>query len=412
MIAAVSWRALFATYLPALILSTGLGIALPAIPALANSFHVSFGVASGVITLFLVGSLCGTLPAGWLVDRFGRRPVLIAGPLIIAVSTLCIAQTTSFTVLLALRFTSGFAQQMWLVSRLAAISHGAAANQRGRQISWMYGMDNLGRLVGPLAGGFLAASLGIRAPFVAYAALALLALVPTVLLSADTPRRATASDETNLVAFARTLRDIIVPRLAFFGIALFAGLTRGPFFADLFHLYAAYTYRLAPTQIGYLATSAAVIALPLQFVAGWLLDNLGRTRTMIPGFLGVAISLCLLASSAYLHLNIYWYVAFFLVAVVTQSLTGGSVQTIGADVAPPHARGTFLGLWQFTGQGGQTIGPLVFAALADRINPGTAFVFTACCALGVLTFLVIASTRSAGAAIGSRPLRGAKAEHV
>lgn len=403
MVAAVSWRALFATYLPALILSTGLGIALPAIPALANSFHVSFGVASGVITFFLIGSLTGTIPAGWLVDRFGRRPVLIAGPLIISIAAVSIAHTSSFAVLLALRFVSGFAQQMWLVSRLAAISHGAAANQRGRQISWMYGADNLGRLVGPMLGGFIAANLGIRAPFIAYAVLALLALVPTILLSADTPRRVAVAGGLNLLAILQELRDIVAPRIAYFGVALFAGLTRGPFFADLFHLYAAYTYRLGPAQIGYLATAAAMLSLPLAFLAGWLLDNLGRMRTMVPGFFGVALSLAALAVSAYLHLNVYWYIALFLLAVITQSLTGGSVQTIGADVAPPQARGMFLGLWQFTGQGGQTLGPILFALLADTVNPGAAFVFTACCALVVLTLLVVAIPRSRATGTGETP---------
>ena len=393
--AAVSWRALLSTYLPALILSTGVGIALPAIPALANSFHVSFGVASLVITLYLIGSLSGTIPAGWLVDRFGRRPVLIAGPLIIAVAALGIAQTSSFVVLLALRFASGFAQQMWLVSRLAAISHGAAANQRGRQISWMYGSDNIGRLVGPMLGGLIAANLGIRSTFVAYGLLALVALVPTILFAVDTPRRTSESGETKRISIVQGLRDIIAPRLAYFAVALFAGLTRGPFFADLFHLYAAYQYRLGPAQIGYLASAAAVIALPLAFVAGWLLDNLGRMRTMIPGFIGVAISLALLAVSAYLHLDLFWYVALFLVAVTTQSLTGGSIQTIGADVAPPNARGTFLGLWQFTGQGGQTLGPLAFAFLADAVSPGSAFIFTACCALIVVLLLIYGLPRTA-----------------
>ena len=184
------------------------------------------------------------------------------------------------------------------------------------------------------------------------------------------------------------------PRLAFFGVALFAGLTRGPFFADLFHLYAAYTYRLGPAQIGYLATAAALTALPLGFLAGWLLDKLGRMRTMIPAFLGVACSLSALAMTAFLHLDLYWYVALFLLAVVTQSLTGGSVQTIGADVAPPNARGTFLGFWQFTGQGGQTLGPILFALLADTVSHGAAFVFSACCALGVVTLLVFAIPRS------------------
>jgi MFS family permease len=388
--AALSWRAFLATYLPALILSTGLGIALPAIPALANSFHVSFGVASGVITLFLIGSLAGTIPAGWLVDRFGRRPILIAGPLIVAVAAFGTAQTSSFTVLLALRFASGFAQQMWLISRLAAISHGAAANQRGRSISWMYGMDNIGRLVGPLLGGFIAANLGIRSTFVAYGLLALIALVPTILFSEDTPRRGSASGEATRIAMLPALRDIIAPRLAYFGVALFAGLTRGPFFADLFHLYAAYEYRLGPAQIGYLASAAAVIALPLMFLAGWLLDNFGRMRTMIPGFLGVAFSLAALAVSAYLHLNVYWYVALFLLVATTQSLTGGSVQTIGADVAPPKARGTFLGLWQFTGQGGQTLGPVIFALLADTLSHSAAFIFTSSCAVVVLLLLIVA----------------------
>jgi MFS family permease len=400
--AAVSWRALLATYLPALILSTGLGIALPAIPALASSFHVSFGIASGVITFFLIGSLCGTIPAGWLVDRLGRRPVLIAGPLIISVAAICIAYTSSFTVLLALRFASGFAQQMWLVSRLAAISHGAAANQRGRQISWMYSMDNLGRLVGPMLGGLIAANLGIRSPFIAYALLALAALVPTILFAGDTPRRTATAATTSAIGLLESLRDIVKPRLAYFGVALFAGLTRGPFFADLFHLYAAYQYHLGPAQIGYLATAAAVTALPLGFTAGWLLDKLGRMRTMIPGFLSVACSLAALAVSAYLQLNIYWYVALFLLAVVTQSLTGGSVQTIGADVAPPKARGTFLGLWQFTGQGGQTLGPIAFAFLASTVSNGTAFVFSACCALGVVTLLVFAIPRTRAGLVEAR----------
>jgi MFS family permease len=128
-----------------------------------------------------------------------------------------------------------------------------------------------------------------------------------------------------------------------------------------------------------------------------LLDNLGRMRTMIPGFLGVSLSLTALAASAYLHLSLAWYVALFLLTVTTQSLTGGSVQTIGADVAPPHARGTFLGLWQFTGQGGQTLGPVIFALLADTVSPTAAFLFTASCALVVLTLLVVAIPRATAA---------------
>src|SRR3954464_6118418 len=163
---AVSWDALLSTYFPAFLLALGTGIVLPVIPALAQSFDVSFGVASGVVTAFLVGNVAATLPTGWLIDRFGRRPVIIAGPLVAAVTSLLIVFAESFTQLMVLRFLAGCATQMWLMGRLAAISHGAAASERGRQISWLFGMDSVGKLSGPALGGVLATSFGIRAAFV------------------------------------------------------------------------------------------------------------------------------------------------------------------------------------------------------------------------------------------------------
>ena len=66
-------------------------------------------------------------------------------------------------------------------------------------------------------------------------------------------------------------------------------------FADLLHLYAAFAYHLGPVQIGYLATGGAIIALPIGFLAGWILDRFGRKRSMIPGFAGVSLAMAGLA---------------------------------------------------------------------------------------------------------------------
>lgn len=387
--AAVSWDAFLSTYLPALVLALGTGIALPAIPTLAKSFDVSFGVASGVVTSFLIGNLVGTLPSGWLIDRFGRRPVMIAGPLLTSAVAFLVAFAHSFPELLILRFFDGCAAQMWLMGRLAAISHGAAASQRGRQVSWMFGMNNVGKLAGPMLGGFIAAAWGTRAPFLAYAVLALLALVPTFMYAEDTPRRDRhAQEKARTAPPALTLRQLVRPRLVYFAVALFAGLTRGPLHADLLHLYAAFAYHLGPQQIGLLATGATVVSLPIGFTAGWMMDHLGRKRTMVPGFAGVAIAMAALAISAFLYFSYAWYVVLFFLAVALQALTGGSVQTIGADVAPPEARGMFLGVWRLTGQCGATLSPILFAVLADALNYGSSFLFVAASA-AVVAFLLI-----------------------
>lgn len=383
--AAVSWDAFLSTYLPALVLAIGTGIALPAIPTLAKTYAVSFGMASGIVTAFVLGNVAGTIPSGWLIDRFGNRVVLISAPLITSATSFAIFFSDNFTELLILRFFTGMAAQMWQMARLASISYGAAPSQRGRLVSWMFGMDSTGRLTGPIIGGFIAAAWGPRAPFLIFAAMALIALVPTSAFGKDTPRQ---SKRDKKAARTMSLRDVIMPRLVYFGVALFAGLTRGPLNADLLHLYAAFAYGLGPQQIGYLATAASCLSLPIGFTGGWIMDRFGRKRTMVPGFTGVTIAMALLAVSAYAQLSLAWYVGLFLLGVATQALTGGSVQTVGADVAPAEARGTFLGIWRFTGQGGVALGPIIFALVADTVDYGTAFLFTSSCA-AVVAFLLI-----------------------
>ncbi len=396
--AALSWDAFLSTYLPALVLAVGAGVALPAVPTLAKSFNVSFGVASGVITAFLLGNLAGTIPSGWLIDRYGRRVVLIAGPLLTAAVSFAVAFVHSFPELLVLRFLGGCAAQMWVMGRLAAISQSAAPAQRGRLVSWMFGMDSTGRLAGPMLGGFVASSWGPRAPFVIYAVLALVALIPTSTLARDVARRESGARAKKAAPRSLSLRQIVMPRLVYFVLTLFAGLTRGPVQADLLHLYAAFAYQLGPKQIGYLATAAAIVSLPIGFVSGWMMDRFGRKRTMIPGFLGVAVAMAALALSAFAHLSLAWYVTLFLVGVALQAMTGGSIQTVGTDVAPPEARGTFLGLFRFTGQGGVALSPIVFALLADRVSYGSSFLFIAASASVVAFVLIrhIPETRTEG----------------
>jgi MFS family permease len=294
----------------------------------------------------------------------------------------------SYPELLVYRFLDGWAAQMWLLGRLASISHHASPDQRGRQVSWMYSMDTVGRLAGPLVGGIIAVGWGSRSPFVAYALLALVALIPSLRMTEDTPARPSTSKEGGAPARSMNLAEIIMPRLAFFGVAFFSAIARGPIFADVFHLYAAFAYNLDAAAIGILAALASGIGLPIGFLAGWLMDRYGRKVTMVPGFLGVAITMVLIALTSVFNLSVGWYVAAFLLAVTAQSLTGGSIQTIGADVAPANARGMFLGLWRFTAQVGTTLSPLLFAWLAEATGYGSAFIFIAGAAFVTVILLV------------------------
>src|SRR5581483_7413988 len=102
--AVLSRELLLSLYLPALALSIGTGIATPVIPSYAKSFGVDFASASLVVILTGFGSLAATLPAGYLLDRVGRRPILLAGPLLTALSAIMTAMAHAFPELLVYRF--------------------------------------------------------------------------------------------------------------------------------------------------------------------------------------------------------------------------------------------------------------------------------------------------------------------
>src|SRR4030081_1485491 len=52
---------------------------VPALPVLAAVFGRDISIAQMTVSLYMVGLACSQLVMGPLSDRFGRRPVLLAG---------------------------------------------------------------------------------------------------------------------------------------------------------------------------------------------------------------------------------------------------------------------------------------------------------------------------------------------
>src|SRR4051812_21187166 len=174
-------------YVPTLTLALGQGIAVPALPVYTRSFGVSFGVASLVLIAFSIGGLLASLPAGYLVDRIGRRKMIVAGPVLIAATSVLAAFAQSFPELVAYRFLAGVGQQMWNISRVTIVADTGTDRQRGRQMSTIAALQNLGQVLGPAVGGLIAALWDVRLPFIVYGAMALLSTLPGTWLLRNTP---------------------------------------------------------------------------------------------------------------------------------------------------------------------------------------------------------------------------------
>lgn len=385
-------------YFPAAILSLGTGIAAPALPVYARSFDISFGIAALVVIVNQIGSAAATLPTGFLIDRIGRKRLLLAGPILEAISALLIAQAHSFPELLVYRFVGGGAQQMWMLARLAIIADVGAPRQRGRQITGMQSMDSAGRLLGPAMGGFLAAAWDIRVPFVVFAILCLVSIIPSFALIKETaPSRGDREAARGASNFQTLSALLIFPVIMLFVAQAFASLTRGTLFGGTLNLYAVYAYDIGPETIGIIATISGVIGIPITLTAGYLMDHFGRKASVVPGFSLLGGALALMAATAYFQTPFLSWVAVYFAMQASQSLTSGNMQVLGSDVAPPHLRGQFFGIWQLINQIAALLSPAIFAFLAETSGYTASFVFLSVSALGAAFVLATQVKETVGA---------------
>jgi len=78
-----------------------------AIPLIMKEWGVTRAAFSMAVASGLAGMAIGSLSAGILADKFGRKPVLVASILLFGISTMTIGQATDVTTIALIRFFAG-----------------------------------------------------------------------------------------------------------------------------------------------------------------------------------------------------------------------------------------------------------------------------------------------------------------
>ncbi len=130
------------------------------------------GLAFGA---FAVVALVCRPVVGRLVDRYGRRPTLLAGALLCALGTALTAHATTLEVAVALRLLLGGAEAAFFVAAVAAVMDLAPRGRTGEAMSYNSLGLYLGLTAGPPLGELLTRTTGFDAAWSAAAALAVLA---------------------------------------------------------------------------------------------------------------------------------------------------------------------------------------------------------------------------------------------
>lgn len=160
--------------------AVGFGLIVPALPTFAVQLGAGYGAASIVIATFAAVRLVCSGPAGVAVDRLGSRWIVAAGLLIVSLSSGLVALAQTYPQLLVLRGAGGVGSALFIVGIGQHVVRTVPSRERGRANGMLQGAFLLGGASGPAIGGLVVEILGIRAPFVAYAATLLAAMLVTL----------------------------------------------------------------------------------------------------------------------------------------------------------------------------------------------------------------------------------------
>ncbi|WP_225088019.1 multidrug effflux MFS transporter [Pectobacterium colocasium] len=143
----------------------GIDIYLPLIPAIAVALNSPESLIQSTVALFILVMGLGQLLAGPLVDKYGRRPMALAGVIIYIIGAIMAALATNATLFVLSRLFQGMAVCCTAVAIFSSVRDKLNGDDAARTYGFLNGTLNIVPALAPLFGGLLAEAFGWRAPF-------------------------------------------------------------------------------------------------------------------------------------------------------------------------------------------------------------------------------------------------------
>jgi MFS transporter, DHA1 family, multidrug resistance protein len=357
------------------LMGCAIGVMFPLMPIFGRDLGFTtaqYGIVSSSIGLARL--LCN-IPAAWLAERYGRRPLLIGGPAIASLGIMLHSFATNAPELAAFRAITGAGGSLQMTGGQLFLADISRTSNRARTMAFMSVAFSAGTALGPLAGGLLASHFGLRLPFYfvggAVAAVTVINyfVVPETKVFAAPPSNSDTTQppaspppwETFVDSIRqwkpllrnRQMQSVLGLQTAFW-IA-----TSGATFT-LMPLFATNKFGFEPNDLGYCFALMSVITLVTMRPIARFTDLYGRKAVIVPGALLMATSLAL-----------YPWIsspAEFLGLVSLSSVGGTMVSSAPAafvtEITTPETRAQGLALLRTASDLGFLIGAAFLGVLA------------------------------------------------
>lgn len=254
----------------------GIGLVIPVLPTIMNELGITGAVVGYMVAAFAITQLIVSPIAGRMVDRFGRKIMIVLGLFIFGLSEFLFGLGKTIEILFISRMLGGVSAAFIMPAVTAFIADITTMDQRPKALGFMSAAISTGFIVGPGIGGFLA-EIGTRVPFYTAGVLGVFAAIFSLILLKE-PKR--AEDDTEAApSIVGSFKRIFSP-LYFIAFVLIFVLSFGlAAFESLFSLFVDHKFGFTPADIAIIITGSGIIGAIAQLVLfDWLTRKMGEIQ--------------------------------------------------------------------------------------------------------------------------------------
>ncbi|MEZ4670640.1 MAG: MFS transporter [Anaerolineae bacterium] len=347
-----------------------------------------------LLSLQAIATLAGTSVIGALMDRYGRKRLMVVGLIGFSVVLLLLSRANTLAQWTLLLPLYGIMQPIFYAGTNVMTADLVTAEQRTSAFALVRTIGNLAIAVGPAIGGiFIAHNRDIA--YVVPALLNLSLVIPVALFLRETLTTKQASGVQDGRGFSHMLRDrpymVFISAFALVEIAV----------AMVFMLLADYmkqNYQIGEDRFSLLLTINASMVVLLQYGVTRFTRRYPPLRVIAGGALFYVAGLSIYGIAGALP---HFMLGMFIMTLGELIIMPTS-SSLAANMAPPDMRARYLGIYSVTYTIGGGVGPLIGGLLAANFGPsfiwfGGAFVAF----MAVVGFTMLARGQAAKAEVQS-----------
>lgn len=372
-------------YGPTILFALGEGAVIPLLPVMATNMGADLAASSLVATALVLGQLCGNLPAGWAVAKFGERKTMLVASAFTLVGTIVLLTAFGIGFLMLAALVVGFSASAFALARHSFMTTRVPLHFRARALSLLGGSFRFGMFIGPFVAAGLLAIFNDEHAAVWFLVACVVGVVLLVTFGPDPEveappltRVAAARDDdaadtgelitTGSVPTAPAREGVFQTMWHYRGVLFRLGITASSLSAlrsarqALMPLWGV-SIGLDAQSIVLVVGIAGAIDFALFYASGQVMDRFGRLWAALPAMLLMTLSFLALSLTHDLPNSTMWFAAFAMVLGVGNGLSSGLLLTLGADTAPQNDPAPYLGSWRMLTDGGATVAPLLITAI-------------------------------------------------